>query len=110
MTWLNEASGEDGSGWTANRSYTIRTSRRGVYKVRVTAALRGGAGEGGVVTNIKDSGIEVVVHAGTLIRMCVLAKSAMNSSFISYSVRLSHSSRNRGSNLFWKTILCWLFP
>ena len=71
MTWLNEAGGEDGSGRTVDRSYAIRTSRRGVYRVRVTAVVRGGAGGGGVVTSPEDSGTEVVVHAGMLILMSV---------------------------------------
>ena len=69
MTWLNEAGGEDGSGWTVDRSYTIRTSRRGEYRVRVTAVVRGRAGGGGVVTSPEDSGTEVVVHTGMWIVM-----------------------------------------
>ena len=63
MTWLNEAGGEDGSGWTANRSYTIRTSRRGVYRVRVTATIRGRAAGGGMVTSMEDSET-VQIHTG----------------------------------------------
>jgi hypothetical protein len=66
---LNEDGGEDGSGWTVDRSYTIRTSRRGVYRVRVTAVVKGGAGRGGAVTSPEDSGTEVVVHAGMWIVM-----------------------------------------
>ena len=87
MTWLNEAGGEDGSGWTANRSYTIRTSRRGEYGVRVTAVVRGGAAGGGVVTSIEDSET-VQIHTGMYIRMLSCGvKSVLNSSFTSYSVQ-----------------------
>jgi hypothetical protein len=63
VIWLNEASGEDGSGWTVDRSYTIRTSRRGVYRVRVTATIEGRAGGGGIVTSIEDSET-VQIHTG----------------------------------------------
>ena len=66
VSWVDLASGGGLNGTTVERNFTIRTGARGVYRVRITAGMRGVSSVGGVAANWKDSGTEVLVHVGML--------------------------------------------
>ena len=71
VSWVNLASGGGLNGTTVERNFTIRTGMRGVYRVTITATVRGVSSVGGVTANWEDSRTEVLVHAGML-PLCVV--------------------------------------
>ena len=71
VSWVDLASGGGLNGTTLERNFTIRTGVRGVYRVRITATVRGVSGVGGVATSWEKSGTEVLVHTGML-PLCVV--------------------------------------
>ena len=71
MSWVDLASGEGLNGTTGERNFTITTGVRGVYRVRITATVKGVSSVGGVTASWEDSRTEVLVHTGVL-PLCVV--------------------------------------
>ena len=66
VSWVDLASGGGINGTTVERTFAIRTGVRGVYRVRITATVRGMSSVEGVAANWEDSETEVLVHTGML--------------------------------------------
>ena len=67
VSWVDLASGGGLNCTTVERNFTIRTGVRGVYRVRITATVRGVSSVGGVTASWEDSRTEVLVHTGTYV-------------------------------------------
>ena len=73
--------------------FIIGTGVRGVYRVRITATVRGVSSVGGVAASWEDSGTEVLVHTGMLPLCVVCACPKIHTQNVSILHRPTHCSR-----------------
>ena len=93
VSWVDLASGGGLNGTTVERNFTIRTGVRGVYRVRITATVRGVSSVGGVAASWEDSRTEVLVHPGMLPLCVVCACPKIHTQNVSLLHRSTHCSR-----------------
>ena len=93
VSWVDLASGGGLNGTTLERNFTIRTGVRGVYRVRITATVRGVSSVGGVAARWEDSRTEVLVHTGVLPLCMVCACPKIHALNVSILHRPTHCSR-----------------
>ena len=94
VSWVDLASGGGLNGTTVERNFTIRTGVRGVYRVRITATVRGVSSAGGVAASLEDSGTEVLVHTGMFPLCVVCACPKIHTQNVSILHRPTHCSRD----------------
>ena len=93
VSWVDLASGGGLNGTTVERNFTIRTGVRGVYRVRITATVKGLSSVGGVTASWEDSRTEVLVHTGVLPLCVVCACPNIFTQNVSILHRSAHCSR-----------------
>ena len=110
VSWVDLASGGGLNGTTVERNFTVRTRVRGVYRVRITATVRGVSSVGGVAASWEDSRTEVLVHPGMLPLCVVCACPKIHPQNVSLLHRPTHCSRYWEWCLFGTAILSDMSP